>query len=243
MGEQRDVCAGVYSIALSWESTPKKRPVALMGIKREAEITLFFLALSFNAWWLLVWGGGVNSPKVPLLLFCLWAGLRFGVRGAAATVFWMAVLMSFLTTHYLRGLTPEQIESKNYIVTLQIYLVVAALVALIPPILLAERDNTLRRLRESEERYRNLTRAAFEGIVISEHGRIVDVNQQCVEQFRCRREDLIGRELLDFVSPESRPAAAAIIRERRETIVEHRLLRPDGKIGRASCRERVSSPV
>lgn len=213
---------------LTWINPPSGQLVKPWPVRREIEITLLFCGLTASAFYFLVLGGGINQPKVPLLVFPLWAGLRFGVRGAAAALLWLALLMSFLTTHFLTGLSEADIASQNYIVTLQIYLLVAALVALVPAILLAERDRTLTQLRDSEARYRNLTRAAFEGIVISEQGRVVDVNQQCCEQLGCRREDIIGRQLLEFIAPESRVAAAKMIEERAERMIEYCLLRPNG---------------
>jgi PAS domain S-box-containing protein len=224
---------------LTWINPPPGKMVPPWRVRREVEVTVLFLGLTVSAWGLLVAGGGINHSKVPLMLFPLWAGLRFGVRGAAATLLWLAVWTSFLTTHYLTGLTAEDIANQHYIVTLQIFLSVAALVALVPAILLSERDVTLARLRESEARYRNLTRAAFEGIVISEQGRIVDVNQQCLDQLACRREDMIGRALLDFVAPSSRASAARMIAERQERMIEYCLLRSDGSQFEAEVQSKI----
>ena len=57
-------------------------------------------------------------------------------------------------------------------------------------------------LRESEERFRLLSEAAFEGIGISEDGKIVDCNEDLATMLGYRREEMIGRPVLDFVSPE-----------------------------------------
>ena len=224
---------------LTWNRPPRRPRSVAWPVSREIEITLLFCGLSAGAWCLLVGGGGVYAQKISLLIFALWAGLRFGVRGAAFMILWLALLMSFLTTHFQTGLSPAQIASGDYIVILQIYLTVAALVALIPAIILSERDHTFARLSESEQRYRNLTQAAFEGIIISENGRVVDVNPQCLDQLRSERARVIGRELLDFVAPESRAAAAEAIRARRETLIEYRLLRPDGTTFDAEVQAKV----
>ena len=203
------------------------------------EATMLFGGMFLLAWNLLVVGDGIDGRIVPLLIFVMWAGLRFGLRGAALAVFLLALWMAFLTTTYLKGLSPKEIASAEYMLTLQIFMAVAAAVGLLPTVLLRERGQTMAKLRESEDRYRNLASAAFEGIVISENGRVVDVNKQCLQQFGCQREEMIGKELLDFVAPESRALAAAGIRDQRETIVEYRLLRLDGSTFEAEVKSKV----
>jgi PAS domain S-box-containing protein len=102
------------------------------------------------------------------------------------------------------------------------------MVSLIPAIVLGERDRAMTKLRESEERYRNLTQAAFEGIVIIENGRIVDLNEQALKMFGYERGELIGREVLEVVAPESRPIAIECLRTGREDVHELQLLCKDG---------------
>jgi signal transduction histidine kinase len=95
---------------------------------------------------------------VPLL----WAGLRFGPRGAAAASLLLAVLIAFFTTQYFTGLTPDQVSSGEYVFVMQMSLAVAALVALIPAIVIGERDRKMLELRDSEERLRELSRRLIE---------------------------------------------------------------------------------
>ncbi|HVM43258.1 MAG TPA: PAS domain S-box protein [Gemmatimonadales bacterium] len=56
-------------------------------------------------------------------------------------------------------------------------------------------------VRESEERFRLLSEAAFEGIGIADEGRIVDCNEDLAAMLGYRREEMIGRPVLDFVAP------------------------------------------
>ena len=226
-------------LLLTWVNPPKGQRAAPLPVAREFEITGLFCGLSLGACYLLVWGGGVNAPKVPLLIFALWSGLRFGVRGAAATVFWMALLMSFLTTHYLTGLSADEIAAGDYLVTLQTYLAVAALVALIPPIILGERDRTLEQLRESEERFRHLNQAAFEGIVIIQNGQIVDFNDQALKMFGYARTEMVGKAVVDLVAPESRAQVAEAVRTGLESIYAHQALRKDGSVFHVEARARI----
>ncbi|HMD60331.1 MAG TPA: PAS domain S-box protein [Opitutaceae bacterium] len=93
---------------------------------------------------------------------------------------------------------------------------------------ISDRKKAEQALRESEERFRNLTAAAFEGIVISEKGRVIDINDQGLKLFGCERREMIGRDILDFIGPESRQVVAESIRTNREVAYEHQLLRKDG---------------
>jgi len=59
-------------------------------------------------------------------------------------------------------------------------------------------------LRESEERFRTLSGAAFEGIVVHEGGKILDVNEAYARIFGYELSEVIGAQVLDHVAPESR---------------------------------------
>src|SRR6185503_5678312 len=207
--------------------------------KRVLEAALLFAVLIALTGQLLVANSGPLGPyKFQLLLPLLWAGLRFGPRGASAANLLVALLMSFFITHFSIGLRPAQISSEEYLFILQTFLAVVALVGLIPAIVLEERDRTTAELRESEERFRNLTAAAFEGIGISQNGRIVDVNDQFLKIFGYERGELVGSEVIDLVAPESRSIVAESIRLGREEIYEHRLLRQDGSFFYGEARVR-----
>ncbi len=66
---------------------------------------------------------------------------------------------------------------------------------------LTEKKSTELSLRQSEERYSRLSQATFEGIIVSEHGKIVDVNNQALKLFGCSLADMIGKDILEFVGP------------------------------------------
>lgn len=67
-----------------------------------------------------------------------------------------------------------------------------------------QRERTLERLRESEQRFRDLTEAAFELTVASRDGVIVDVRGPMVEVLGYTVDEVIGRPALDFVAPAAR---------------------------------------
>ncbi|NJO69020.1 MAG: PAS domain S-box protein [Bacteroidetes bacterium] len=67
-------------------------------------------------------------------------------------------------------------------------------------------------LRESEERFRQLANSTFEGIIIHEHGTIIDVNQQIYSMTGYSEEELLGNNILDFVVLEFRKPVLLSIR-------------------------------
>jgi two-component system, cell cycle sensor histidine kinase and response regulator CckA len=85
-------------------------------------------------------------------------------------------------------------------------------------------------VQKTEERFRILAEAASEGIAIIENGRFVDVSEQYALMFRGDRVAFVGREVVSFVTPESRGAVAERIRLRSEEPYEHRGLRLDGTV-------------
>ena len=68
------------------------------------------------------------------------------------------------------------------------------------------------RLEESESRFRRLTEAANEGIVVHDKGRILDVNPAMVGMSGWSREELIGQQVMSITAPESVESVLANIR-------------------------------
>ena len=58
------------------------------------------------------------------------------------------------------------------------------------------------RLRESEERFRLLSDAAVEGVVIHDNGIIIDANRRLCEMFGYELDELLGANVFDLPSPE-----------------------------------------
>jgi two-component system, sensor histidine kinase and response regulator len=83
-------------------------------------------------------------------------------------------------------------------------------------------------LRDSEERFRSLSDAAFEGIAISEGGRILEVNKSFTEMYGYEASEVVGMPALDFVAPESREAVRRHISSHSPEPYEVVSLRKDG---------------
>ena len=67
-----------------------------------------------------------------------------------------------------------------------------------------ERKQTKEKLSESEERFRKLTEATFEAIVIHDKGKILEANHRLCTMFGYEAEEIIGMNVLDLAAPESR---------------------------------------
>lgn len=84
-------------------------------------------------------------------------------------------------------------------------------------------------LRENEERLALFAATTFEGIVISQHGRILDCNEQFARKLGYTVKELTGQLIDDLIVPEDRERIAENIRLGRESVVEHAMLRKDGR--------------
>ncbi len=169
--------------------------------KKIVEAALLFVGLGACLWYLLVWDSGAMSPnRIIIIPFLLWAGLRFGAYGATAACLLMALSMSFFTAQSYLYLAPGLVPSNQYVFTLQTILAMAVLISLIPAIVLSERDQTMAKLRESEEKFSKAFRTSPDVVSISEleTGRYVEVNEAHEKIFGYPRSEVIGRAPLEL---------------------------------------------
>lgn len=83
-------------------------------------------------------------------------------------------------------------------------------------------------LRDTEERYRNLSAATFEGIVITEDNIIVDLNEQAAEMLGYRPSELLGKNILSNLVSEYLPVIEENINRKSESIQESKVWKKDG---------------
>jgi two-component system, cell cycle sensor histidine kinase and response regulator CckA len=93
---------------------------------------------------------------------------------------------------------------------------------------ISERKKAGESLRESEERFARLSDAAFEGIVISEDGCVIDLNEQLATMLGYSRSEMIGLEVTRFVAPESLKLVQNNMTSGIEEPYEHLALRKNG---------------
>jgi len=99
-----------------------------------------------------------------------------------------------------------------------------------------DRRRATETLRESEERFRMLSEATFEGIIIHENGIIRDANQVFADMFDYSLEEVIDRSVLDFTDAESHERALQNIMLRPDEPFELTGRRADGSIFPAEVR-------
>jgi PAS domain S-box-containing protein len=77
---------------------------------------------------------------------------------------------------------------------------------------ITERNKDGRALRESEDRYRKLVEISPDAVILHRHGKILYVNPASVRLLGAgNTEDLLGKNVLDFIQPEYRDAVRASI--------------------------------
>jgi len=97
-----------------------------------------------------------------------------------------------------------------------------------------------RAMRESEQRFRTLAEASFEGIALTENGMIVDLNDQLAKMFGYERETLIGHSFLDIIVPELRTIVNAAAQSDKRESYEILGLRRNGTVFPAEIRSRAA---
>ena len=82
--------------------------------------------------------------------------------------------------------------------------------------------------REGNRGFRGLPNATFEGIALSEGGRVLEVNKSFVEMFGYGASEVVGVPAVDFVAPESREAVVKHISTGSSEPYQAVALRKDG---------------
>ena len=66
---------------------------------------------------------------------------------------------------------------------------------------ITERKLAEEKLKESEERFKKLSNVTFEGILIHDKGKVLDINESFVRIFGFSREELLGKDIADLMVP------------------------------------------
>jgi PAS domain S-box-containing protein len=125
--------------------------------------------------------------------------------------------------------TQEQLSQQAWLTAVISAALIVALVSIAALVReIRRRKLGVRTLRESEERFRTLADATFEGIAISEYGRIVDANEQLVQIIGGTRAELIGQEVAPLVAANDKDRVMTSIVDGVDSYTEHRMVRRDG---------------
>lgn len=195
-------------VILTWAHwTPRRvRPAAV------AEALLLLLAL-------LVAASLAFAPDRPHLLahtaleylpfpLIIWAAIRFDVRGAAtaSAVLGIYSLVSFAHSSpggpVGGGLLP--MAQANALLLIQTSVAVLLLTGLVTAAIHTERNDAMRALRESEERYRTLyNKTPVMLHSIDADSRIISVSDYWLQMLGYTRQEVLGHRSPEFMAPES----------------------------------------
>ncbi len=99
----------------------------------------------------------------------------------------------------------------------------------------------LEALAESEQRFKTLAEATFEGVAVIHQDNFVDVGEQLAAMLGYERDDLIGMSTWETVAPESRAMVAEAIHTQQREAYEHFALRKDGTVFPVEARGRPAA--
>jgi len=103
---------------------------------------------------------------------------------------------------------------------------------------LSERVKTEAALRESEARLRHISETITDGIGFAENGVVTDVNPQIADMLGYAPGEMLGREVMEFIAPESRELVKAMVASGSCGPYEYIALRKDGSTFNAECTAR-----
>jgi PAS domain S-box-containing protein len=89
------------------------------------------------------------------------------------------------------------------------------------------------------ERVEALSAAAFDGIGISQSGKVVEANEQLAALLGYEHRELIGKDVASFVAPESREPVARAMRSAHAEPYDHLAMRKNGSLFTVEARGKV----
>jgi len=85
-------------------------------------------------------------------------------------------------------------------------------------------------IKENEERFRLLSEASFEGILIHDKERVIDTNSAFARMFGYPKEAVLGKSIYDFVAPEWRETVRKSVASGAQQAYEAQGIRRDGSV-------------
>lgn len=178
---------------------------------------------------------GAGAGLVPIVLsaplpFFLWAAIRFGIKGASATILIAAILAIWSSVHehgpFLSG-SPEENA-----ISIQTCFILLAITLLPLAAVLKERRAMSVALIANERRYREVVDSQSELVCrCYAETTLTFVNESFCRFFRRSREDLLGRKILDLVTPAIHERMlfniATVVVTRRSVVCEAEALLPN----------------
>jgi len=91
-----------------------------------------------------------------------------------------------------------------------------------------ERSKNRRKLQQEQKRFKLLSEANFEGVAITKDRRFLDANQQFLDMIGVSLDEIIGKDVMPFVSPEAREQVKENLDKNIEVPYEHFAVKKDG---------------
>jgi PAS domain S-box-containing protein len=174
------------------------------------EMAILFVLITAGAWLVAVQlPSTASAAKYALLPLLLWAGIRFGVRGAAVANLFIGLVLGFFAAHGLPGATGTVFSSTEFPSNFYLFLFVASLVSLAPAVVLRERDQLLARLSASEENVRLLLEGVQDCAIfmLDPDGNIASWTAAAARLTGFSAVEVVGRPVTLLMPPEERDSS------------------------------------
>ncbi len=161
---------------------------------------------------------------LPLMAF---GTFRFGPAAAAVTglLVWGFGIYGAATGHGPLGVSGQPLES---MVAYQLGMGMWSATNLVIASLVLDRHRVNGALRESLDNFQRLFNATFEGILVHDGRRILDVNEALLSMLGYAREEVVGRSPLSMVEPHYHERVRRHYQEKAGGLLEGTLHRKDG---------------
>jgi signal transduction histidine kinase len=175
--------------------------------------------------------GMVPGSVLCLALGTMLASVLFGSRAGSLAL--LASSLEFLVlgaagrAETAPAIAIEHLQLASWYRMAAVYTVLVGLAVILVSGALRRVETSLALAHESQERWRRISEASFEGIAFSEDGVVVDANEQLARMLGYELSELVGKPLAELVAPEVEGAHP------------HRALRKDGGSLPVEVRARV----
>jgi PAS domain S-box-containing protein len=199
------------------------------GHFRWASLVLSCTVLASAAMFVSISSHGMRDPAVLMFPMAIIIGaLMLDLRSFVAFCVSIAFVVAALWAAERNGLLaadPGQSGGYPFLIDVGLILfIIAAASGLLAQSLKASVIET----QQSEQRFRTLAEASFEGIAVTVDGRFIDANQACCRILGYELSELIGKQVSETITPSDRQTVIDNIKSGRDAHIETVVLAKDG---------------
>ena len=141
----------------------------------------------------------------------------------------MALCRALSLYQIISGIPREDIIPISQSIALTVSLLLMVGLIWVGPLFI-KATNANKTVQEHEERFRQLTEAAFEGVAITEDGRFIEVTEQFSSLFGYKRSELTGKQVTELIAPEARVDTLEKIRSGYDKPYDSLCIKRDGTL-------------